>query len=322
MKIKSEYVEQIKSRVSISQLIQADVTLKRAGNLWTTCCPFHGEKTPSFFVYEGHFHCFGCGAHGDQITWLMRKRGSSFEEAVEILAGEKPPSSAQAFEDNIRSRAEEHSDVRRFGLTDEQRAKQAQARAIWRAASPFLGSVAETYLRLRKIRVGKWPPCLRFVDQAWHGWERTEHPALIGAIQDGTGHVTAIQTTFLSSEGRKAGLTPPKPVLGPMLDGAVRLGKPAKILGIAEGIETALSARQIYSLPVWATCGSGRLGAVKIPEGVNQIIVFGDNGDRGKEAAHKAVDSYFHQGYAAAVAFPDEGSKDFNESLQQQTAAA
>jgi len=69
------------------------------------CCPFHGEKTPSFYVYEdGGYHCFGCGAHGDAISFVMQTQGASFMEAVQSLASEagmdvpKPSASAEAAE--------------------------------------------------------------------------------------------------------------------------------------------------------------------------------------------------------------------------------
>ena len=52
------------------------------------CCPFHGEKTPSFYVYEDGYHCFGCGAHGDAISFVMQTAGSTFMETVQSLAGE------------------------------------------------------------------------------------------------------------------------------------------------------------------------------------------------------------------------------------------
>jgi DNA primase len=69
------------------------------------CCPFHGEKTPSFYVYEdGGYHCFGCGAHGDAISFVMQTQGASFIEAVQSLASEagldvpKPSATAEAAE--------------------------------------------------------------------------------------------------------------------------------------------------------------------------------------------------------------------------------
>ncbi len=68
------------------------------------CCPFHGEKTPSFYVYDDGYHCFGCGAHGDAISFVMQTQGATFIEAVQSLAGEagmdvpKPSASAEAAE--------------------------------------------------------------------------------------------------------------------------------------------------------------------------------------------------------------------------------
>ncbi len=69
-------------------LVGRRVKLSKSGRNWKGCCPFHGEKTPSFYVYEDHFHCFGCGAHGDAITFWMQSTGASFPEAVETLAAE------------------------------------------------------------------------------------------------------------------------------------------------------------------------------------------------------------------------------------------
>jgi DNA primase len=64
------------------------VRLARSGRQWKGCCPFHGEKTPSFYVYDDHYHCFGCGAHGDAIGFVMQSQGAAFMEAVEQLASE------------------------------------------------------------------------------------------------------------------------------------------------------------------------------------------------------------------------------------------
>ena len=73
---------------------------------WKGCCPFHGEKTPSFYVYEdGHYHCFGCGAHGDAIGFVMQSEGAGFMEAVERLAAEAGPRGAEALAGGRRGRA-------------------------------------------------------------------------------------------------------------------------------------------------------------------------------------------------------------------------
>ena len=82
-------------------LVGRRVKLAKAGRNWTGCCPFHNEKTPSFHVYDDHFHCYGCGEHGDAIAFQMKTGGISFPEAVESLAAEAGlevprPSPAQA----------------------------------------------------------------------------------------------------------------------------------------------------------------------------------------------------------------------------------
>jgi len=69
-------------------LVGRRVRLSKSGRNWKGLCPFHNEKSPSFYVYEDSFHCFGCGAHGDAFAFVMRAEGGGFMEAVERLAGE------------------------------------------------------------------------------------------------------------------------------------------------------------------------------------------------------------------------------------------
>ena len=85
-----EFLDQLRLRVALSQLIGRRVRLAKRGREVVGLCPFHNEKTPSFTVNEekGFFHCFGCGAHGDNIGFLMQADSLSFPEAVERLAAE------------------------------------------------------------------------------------------------------------------------------------------------------------------------------------------------------------------------------------------
>jgi DNA primase len=83
-------VREIRSRVDLVDLVGQRVRLQRAGRSFKGLCPFHEEKTPSFFVNpeRGVWHCFGCGEHGDCYTWLMKLEGITFPEALRRL-GEK-----------------------------------------------------------------------------------------------------------------------------------------------------------------------------------------------------------------------------------------
>jgi len=85
-----QFLDEIRARVALSDVIGRRLRLTRKGREHSALCPFHNEKTPSFTVSDdkGFFHCFGCGAHGDVIGFVMRDEGLSFPEAVERLAGE------------------------------------------------------------------------------------------------------------------------------------------------------------------------------------------------------------------------------------------
>lgn len=86
--IDSSIIDEIKYRNDLVDVISSYVSLKRAGSGYTGLCPFHSEKTPSFHVApeKGFFHCFGCGAGGDVITFIMRIENLSYPEAVRFLA--------------------------------------------------------------------------------------------------------------------------------------------------------------------------------------------------------------------------------------------
>lgn len=88
MALPPAFLDELRARTPLPPLIGRKTRLVKSGRNWKGCCPFHGEKTPSFYVYDDHFHCFGCGAHGDAITFVMRAEGASFPEAVERLAAE------------------------------------------------------------------------------------------------------------------------------------------------------------------------------------------------------------------------------------------
>ena len=93
-----EYIHEIRDSIKLSRIISRKVKLTKKGKSFLGLCPFHNEKTPSFNVNDddGYYHCFGCGAHGDNISFIRTSENKSFMEAVETLAemsGRKLPKS-------------------------------------------------------------------------------------------------------------------------------------------------------------------------------------------------------------------------------------
>ena len=86
--IPREIIEEIRDRNDIEEVVGSYVRLKRAGSNFSGLCPFHSEKTPSFTVFPAtrSFYCFGCGAGGDVITFVMRYMNLDYWEAVQWLA--------------------------------------------------------------------------------------------------------------------------------------------------------------------------------------------------------------------------------------------
>ena len=88
MAITPQWKDELRARITLSALVQRSVKLTRAGREWKGCCPFHEEKTPSFYVNDqkAFYHCFGCQAHGDAISWMVDHEGLQFMDAVKELA--------------------------------------------------------------------------------------------------------------------------------------------------------------------------------------------------------------------------------------------
>lgn len=81
-----EFLEELKYKCDIVEVISQYVPLQKKGGRYFGCCPFHNEKTPSFCVNNGWYHCFGCGASGDVVKFVMEMESVSFYDAVKILA--------------------------------------------------------------------------------------------------------------------------------------------------------------------------------------------------------------------------------------------
>ncbi|RMF74099.1 MAG: DNA primase [Alphaproteobacteria bacterium] len=146
MRFSPSFLDELRSRISLVDLIGRKVALKRAGREWKGLCPFHKEKTPSFHVVEdkGFYHCFGCGAHGDAIRWLEETENLSFGEAVRDLAaraGLPLPAARSAAEDKAR----QDRIARLFALLEQ------AALHFTRALAGARGTRARAYLEERAV---------------------------------------------------------------------------------------------------------------------------------------------------------------------------
>ena len=101
------FIDELLHRTDLVELIDGYIPLKKRGNSYTTCCPFHNEKTPSFNVVsqKQFYHCFGCGASGNAISFIMAYLKQSFTDAIETLAAriglQVPHTKQQQFNQNL-----------------------------------------------------------------------------------------------------------------------------------------------------------------------------------------------------------------------------
>lgn len=268
---------------------------KWSGNKGMACCPAHDDRTPSLGVTLGRnailFHCFaGC----DQAAVLAALSREGFEP-VRLFSG---ATSDAEFE------------------TMRQGKPSAAALRIWREARPLQGSLAKAYLERRGILAAS--SSLRFHPQTPLGPKgRTRFlPAMIASVSLDEGPI-AIHRTFLSENGiGKAAFAKPKRALGALRNGAVRLFAPMDgKLGLAEGIESAMSARALTAIPVWATLGNERFGLVSIPESVTELHLFVDHDGGGDLAAERGLAAYASDGRTIHIRKPSTRGSDWNDEL-------
>ncbi|CAN0575976.1 unnamed protein product, partial [Laminaria digitata] len=159
MAFSPQFLDEIRARLTLSDVVSRRVKLTQRGREHTGLCPFHSEKTPSFTVSndKSFYHCFGCGAHGDVIGYLMQVEGVSFPEAVERLAAEA------GLEVPVSSPEEREQAQRRAGLLEVMEAACVYYEKTLRAP---MGKTALAYLHGRgltdetiaRFRLGFAPP--------------------------------------------------------------------------------------------------------------------------------------------------------------------
>jgi putative DNA primase/helicase len=199
--------------------------------------------------------------------------------------------------------------------------------ALWRRALPITPEDhAGRYLKDRTGLV-EFPPCLRYSPDERYadpGIRPSWHPMMIAKVDPSDaavehGEKAALHRTYLDRYQGKANVPSPRKMLGSMPTGAaVRLMSHGQVLGIAEGIETALSASVLFKIPVWAALTAGLLQEWTPPAGVETVFVFGDNdaSSTGQAAAYVLAQRLKARGHSVFVEIPSRTSDDWNDVLQ------
>lgn len=305
----SEFLQAIRQANPLTEIAARLVHLRPSGGELTGCCPFHRDQTPSFTIYDGgrRFKCFGCGAGGDVLDFVSRAYGVDLSGAARMLGAGDLPTAAISRGEFPASRIFRPE-------------RMAQARAIWQAAIPAAGTLAETYLRGRAIDP-PYPAALRFA-RLRYGKEGVR-PCLVCAVRDPGGEVTGIQRIWLADDGRgKAAVSQPKLSLGRLRGGAIRLGDPDGTgrVTVCEGPEDGLSLAAMLGGPVWVAAGATFLPAMQFPPEVRSVLIGADNDPAGRDAAEKAARAYQARGLAVRILRPLDGFKDFNDELRGERA--
>ena len=209
------------------------------------------------------------------------------------------------------------------------KASQRTAQWLWDIANPAPSPMTVArYLLARGIdldRIGGVPTCLRFSPQARQYGSEMNFPAMVAAIVGPTGKHLATHFTFLNAScSGKAALDPDKIIVGGPNGGAVRLFPLMDdgVLGLAEGIESALSAAELTRLPVWSTANASVMGNFEPPAGMRCGIIFADwdginkGGYRaGTRGAERLARRLSERGIRSEIRYPARGLKDFNDEL-------
>lgn len=212
---------------------------------------------------RGTFYCSQCGA-GDGFDLLRLVKGWTFKEAAEQVKQVVGSIGATKSAPTV--------------STDD---KLAQCKRVWSESKAVIAGDPVSLYLARRTGLEVIPTCLRYHPALAYRHDdgsTTKHPAMLAKVTapDGTG--TALHRTYLTSDGEKANVPMSKKVLGSLPAGAaVHLSSACSTLGIAEGIETALSASVAFGLPVWSAISAGGLERWTSPAGVNRVVIFGDN---------------------------------------------
>lgn len=265
-----------------------------------TACPICREGTDRFRFDNkdgnGTWICSHCGA-GRGVDMVMALKGMQFKDAVEEVRQLVGVAKAEPI---------------KAGQSEDQKRKFRQE--LWRASVPVTkGDEVDTYLAGRGIDRPRYPKSLRYCPDCRYS-EGQRFPAMIAAVQDAGGIGVSLHRTFLK-HGEKAPVDSPRMVTAGELPmgSAIRLSEPCRVLGIAEGIETALAAWDLFGIPTWAAINAHLLANWEPPKGCEEVVIYGDNDESftGQAASYTLAKRLKHKGLTVSVQLPDRVDHDW-----------
>lgn len=267
-----------------------------------------GDRSISLWLTDGRVvvHSFG---------------GGDWREALDVLrAGGWIDAENRLLASNGRAAPD-----RSHGPDPTRAARVAAAQRLWVAGGPVAaGSAAALHLARRGVDLGLAAgDALRAHAAAPATVYRGDgpfRPALLAAVLSDQGRLTAVEITYLDAQGRRcAAARPPRKVVGVLPPGcAVRLAPQAPDLLVGEGVFTTLSAMRRFALPGWALLSAVNLRRWRAPAGVRRVVIAGDRGRAGEEAARQLQAALRAEGVSADVVLPPVGVGDWNDLDQAE----
>lgn len=268
-------------------------------------CPICGGRDRFRFDDKdgrGTFFCSGCGP-GTGVDLVMRLSKVDFVGAVKLIDPLLPSAPI------VVPKAAE--------------TRPTDGKALWQRGLPIRpGDVVSRYLESRALAFDDYPSQLRIMERALYVFDsgtKGYFPAMIANFVSPCRQHTTVHFTFLDEMARKADVPSVRKFYPGKIPegGAVRLAPSAETMGVAEGIETALSAAKLFDVPVWATLTAIGLTKWEPPATVRHVIVFGDADAKfaGQHAAYALAYRLACKGLRVEVRIPDETGADWNDVL-------
>lgn len=267
-----------------------------------TACPICGGKDRFRFDDvggRGTFYCNRCGAgNGFNLVclatnWTMRRVFKEIEKLANVTTASEIPKEEQIDENK----------------------RKALLNKVWAEGKPVtLEDPAGQYL-FNRTGLKVFGPTLRYHPALWHSDQKKSYPALLAKVTDKDNKPVNIHRTYITDEK----ITKKKLMKGQLPAGsAIRLMPYENEIGIAEGIETAISAWAIFGIPTWAAVSALGIERWEPPPVVEKVWIFGDNDHSytGQMVAYKAAYRLFNTGTWAKVCIPRINGADWNDVLK------